>query len=48
VLGSIADSPYEEMQLPANITHGNPVYDLNDDNPDNDGLGFEHHGGEEE
>lgn len=48
VLGSIADLPYEEMQLPANITHGNPVYDLNDDNPDNDGLGFEHHGEEEE
>jgi hypothetical protein len=33
------------MQLPANITYGNPVFDLNDD-PDNDGLGFEH--GEEE
>ncbi|HEX7031540.1 MAG TPA: hypothetical protein VF172_00930 [Nitrososphaera sp.] len=48
VLGSIGDSPYEEMQLPADITHGNPVYDLNDDNPENDGLGFEHHGGEEE
>ncbi len=48
VLGSIADSPYEEMQLPANITHGNPVFDLNDDNPDNDGLGFAHHGEEGE
>jgi hypothetical protein len=34
------------MQLPANITYGNPVFDLNDDDPDNDGLGFEH--GEEE
>ncbi|HXG05717.1 MAG TPA: hypothetical protein VNI77_00135 [Nitrososphaera sp.] len=43
VLGSIAESPYEEMRLPVDITHGNPVYDLNDDNPDNDGLGFEHH-----
>jgi hypothetical protein len=46
VLGSISDAPYDEMQLPASITHGNPVFDLNDDNPDNDGLGFEH-GGEE-
>jgi hypothetical protein len=42
VLGSIADMPYEVMQLPANLTHGNPVYDLNDENPDNDGLGFVH------
>jgi hypothetical protein len=40
VLGSIADSPYTEMQLPANLTHGNPVFDLNDENMDNDGLGF--------
>jgi hypothetical protein len=47
VLGSIADAPYEEMQLPASLTHGNPVYDLNDDDHANDGLGFEH-GGEEE
>jgi hypothetical protein len=46
VLGSIADAPYEEMQLPADLTHGNPVFDLNDDDLDNDGLGFEH--GEEE
>jgi hypothetical protein len=46
VLGSIADAPYDEMQLPANITHGNPVFDLNDDDHTNDGLGFEH--GEEE
>jgi hypothetical protein len=43
VLGSIADSPYESSQLPSALTHGNPVFDLNDDNPDNDGLGFEHH-----
>jgi hypothetical protein len=42
VLGNIADAPYEEMQLPGNLTHGNPVFDLNDDNPDNDGLGFMH------
>ncbi|MEW6603638.1 MAG: hypothetical protein AB1351_02980 [Thermoproteota archaeon] len=47
VLGSIADAPYDEMQLPANIMHGNPVFDLNDDDHTNDGLGFEH-GGEEE
>ena len=46
VLGSISDAPYDEMQLPANITHGNPVFDLNDDDHTNDGLGFEH-GGEE-
>jgi hypothetical protein len=46
VLGSIADAPYDEMQLPADITHGNPVFDLNDDDHSNDGLGFEH--GEEE
>jgi hypothetical protein len=42
VLGSIGDAPYSATQLPANITHGNPVFDLNDDNPDNDGLGFMH------
>jgi hypothetical protein len=40
VLGSMQSSPYEEMQLPADLTHGNPVYDLNDDDPDNDGFGF--------
>jgi hypothetical protein len=33
------------MRLPANLTHGNPVFDLNDDNPDNDGLGFHHEEG---
>jgi len=47
VLGSIADAPYGETQLPSKLTHGNPVFDLNDDNPDNDGLGFMHEGGEE-
>jgi hypothetical protein len=43
VLGNISDAPYEgeEVQLPAELTHGNPVFDLNDDNPDNDGAG--HH-----
>jgi hypothetical protein len=48
VLGSISDVPYDEMQLPADLTHGNPVYDLNDDDPDNDGLGFLHEEEEEE
>jgi hypothetical protein len=38
VLGSIVESPYEQMQLLADLTHGNPVYDLNDDDPNNDGL----------
>jgi hypothetical protein len=47
VLGNIADLPYEEMQLPGNLTHGNPVFDLNDENPDNDGLGFVHEEEEE-
>jgi hypothetical protein len=47
VLGSIADSPYDTMQLPGSLTHGNPVYDLNDENPDNDGLGFVHEEGAE-
>jgi hypothetical protein len=42
VLGNIGDSPYTEMQLPGNLTQGNPVFDLNDDNPDNDGVGFHH------
>ncbi len=46
VLGSISDAPYDEMQLSANITHGNPVFHLNDDDYTNDGLGFEH-GGED-
>jgi hypothetical protein len=30
------------MQLPGNLTHCNPVFDLNDGNPDNDDLGFVH------
>lgn len=42
VLGSISDSPYESSQLPGTLIHGNLVFDLNDDNLDNDGLGFEH------
>jgi hypothetical protein len=41
VLGNIADAEYEgDMKLPGELSHGNPVYDLNDDNPNNDGLGF--------
>jgi hypothetical protein len=40
VLGSMVSLPYTQMKLPGELTHGNPVYDLNDDNPDNDGLGF--------
>jgi hypothetical protein len=48
VIGSNADAPYDDMQLPADLTHGNPVYDLNDDDPDNDGLGFLHEEEEEE
>ncbi|MCI0560674.1 MAG: hypothetical protein MN733_19490 [Nitrososphaera sp.] len=47
VLGSIGDAPYDEMQLPGELTHGNPVFDLNDENMDNDGLGFLHEEGGE-
>jgi hypothetical protein len=48
VLGNIGESPYTQMQLPGNLTQGNPVFDLNDGNRENDGLGFhqEHEGGE--
>ena len=39
-LGSIRDNSYEgDVQLPGDLTHGNPVFDLNDNNPNNDGLG---------
>lgn len=41
VLGTIGKY-YEQqgmMQLPVNIEHGNPVYDLNDEDDNNDGLG---------
>jgi hypothetical protein len=47
VMGSISDTPYEEPRLPAELTHGNPVFDLNDDDDTNDGLGFVHEEGEE-
>jgi hypothetical protein len=40
VLGSISSAPYEDTQLPGDLTHGNPIFDLNDDDPNNDGLGF--------
>ena len=48
VLGKISDAPYEvdEVQLPGDLTHGNTVYDLNDDNPNNDGAGGDHEEGE--
>lgn len=42
VLGSMSSAPYEEMKLPADLEHGNPVFDLNDDDAENDGLGFVH------
>jgi hypothetical protein len=47
VLGNIGDSPYTEMRLPGNLTQGNPVFDLSDDNSDNDGLGAHHEQQEE-
>lgn len=39
-LGSIKSNPYDTTQLPGDLAEGNPIYDVNDDNPDNDGLGF--------
>ncbi len=42
VLGNIGDSAYTQTQLPGNLIHGNPVFDLNDNSPDNDGLGASH------
>jgi hypothetical protein len=39
-LGSINENSYEgDVKLPSEITNGNPVFDLNDDNPNNNGLG---------
>jgi hypothetical protein len=41
-LGDIKDNSYEgDVKLPSDLTHGNPVFDLNDDDPNNDGLGAE-------
>jgi hypothetical protein len=42
VLGNTRDSSYTEMQLPSNLLQGNPVLDLDDNNLENDGLGFHH------
>ncbi|MER3408280.1 MAG: hypothetical protein C4292_06005, partial [Nitrososphaera sp.] len=42
VLGSMASAPYKDVKLPSDLAHGNPVFDLNDSNPGNDGLGFMH------
>jgi len=39
-LGSIKSNPYDTTQLPGDLVEGNPIFDVNDDNPDNDGLGF--------
>jgi hypothetical protein len=36
-LGDISDNSYEgDVKLPSDLTHGNPVFDLNDDDPNND------------
>ncbi len=44
----MGESPYTQMHLHANLTRGNLAFDLNNDNQDNDGLGFhyEQEGGE--
>ena len=40
VLGNINQQSYEgDTKLPSSLKAGNPVFDLNDKNPDNDGLG---------
>lgn len=39
VLGSIEDFYVNNVKLPATISGQNPVFDLNDNNPNNDGLG---------
>ncbi len=41
VLGSISNYYEGNSQLPSELKEGNPVFDLNDDNPNNDGLGLE-------
>lgn len=41
VLDSIAEASYKgDVKLSGELTHGNSVFDLNDDNADNDELGF--------
>jgi hypothetical protein len=38
-LGDISDNSYEDdVKLPSELTDGNPVFDLNDDDLSNDGL----------
>ena len=39
VLGTIGDFYVDDVKLPGSIKGKNPVFDLNDDNPNNDGLG---------
>ena len=40
VLGDISDDSYiGDVKLPGELTHGNTVFDLNDVDPNNDGLG---------
>ena len=39
VLGTIGDYYVNDVKLPGSIKGKNPVFDLNDDNPNNDGLG---------
>lgn len=39
-LGSIKSNPYSTTQLPGDLEEGNPIFDINDDDPNNDGLGF--------
>jgi len=41
-LGSINTDDYlGDVQLPGDLTNGNPVFDLNDNDPNNDGLGHQ-------
>ncbi len=39
-LGSIISNPYSSTQLLGDLIEGNPVFDITDNNQDNDGLGF--------
>jgi hypothetical protein len=39
VLGAIGNFYVDDVKLPGSIKGKNPVFDLNDDNPNNDGLG---------
>ncbi|MEM2760904.1 MAG: hypothetical protein QXU32_12930 [Nitrososphaerales archaeon] len=44
VLGNIADAEYSDGTLPGDLTHGNPVFNVDHSDPNKRGLGF--HGGE--